>query len=416
MNTKGIMIILDGLGDCPQTALNGMTPLEAARTPNLDHLLEKGQCGLVHPISPGIPVGTQTGTGLLFGLPPHEIHKLTRGTVEAAGVGMMVQPGDVALRCNFATVKKDEHGWEIIDRRAGRIREGRKELAEALDGLDLGNGITSSFRAATQHRAILKLSGPGLSAKISDTDPGSAARPARVLESYGLNKVESSSVKTAEALNRFFVQSTQILKEHPVNLARMAEGRQPANGIISRGAGMVRNVQSIINKMGLVASVIAGEHTLLGLSSLFGFKTITSEHFTSLSDTDLDGKVLAATEALKQSNLVFLHIKATDIFAHDLNPLGKRDFIEKVDTSLKYLLKEDLVIGITADHSTDSRTGNHTGDPVPTILASPHGRRDTVSSYGEIQCTKGGLGQITANEYLHCLLNTMGHPVPLTAI
>ena len=104
---KGVIIILDGLGDRPSSLLNGATPLEAADTANLDQLASRGQCGQVDPFIPGMPVGTQTGTSLLMGVAPKDAYQLTRGPIEASGVGIPIQPGDVALRCNFATLETE---------------------------------------------------------------------------------------------------------------------------------------------------------------------------------------------------------------------------------------------------------------------------------------------------------------------
>ena len=117
MNCKGLLIILDGLGDRSCPALQGLTPLEAAATPNLDRLAGNGITGLVDPLCPGAPVGTHTGTGVLMGLVPADAASLARGPVEAAGIGLEVNPGDVLLRCNFATLGEDGAGLRIRDRR-----------------------------------------------------------------------------------------------------------------------------------------------------------------------------------------------------------------------------------------------------------------------------------------------------------
>ncbi|MGB5741681.1 MAG: hypothetical protein WBM65_04560, partial [Sedimenticolaceae bacterium] len=159
MRYKGLMIILDGMGDRRCPALNGQTPLEAAVTPTLDRLARDGISGMVDPLLAGVPVGTHTGTGILMGLAPADATQLARGPVEAAGIGLVMQPGEVALRCNFATLKKDGEGLGIEDRRAGRIREGTEELAAALRDIPLGGGITGGLYPTTQHRAVLALRG-----------------------------------------------------------------------------------------------------------------------------------------------------------------------------------------------------------------------------------------------------------------
>ena len=121
--SKGVIIILDGLGDRPVDALDGLTPLEAAVTPNFDRLVAGGSCGLVVPFVPGMPVGTHTGTSQLMGLAPADAFDLARGPIEAIGIDLLVQPGDVTLRANFATVDQDNSGFRVRDRRAGREQE-----------------------------------------------------------------------------------------------------------------------------------------------------------------------------------------------------------------------------------------------------------------------------------------------------
>ena len=196
---RGVLVILDGLGDRPIPALGGATPLEAARTPNLDRLVVRGQCGLVDPGIPDMPVSTHSGTGMLLGIDPEDIRRLARGPVEAAGIGLAMRDGDVAMRCNFATLERHAGTLRVLDRRAGRIASDTDELASALQNVALGDGISASLYPATQHRAVLCLSGLGLSGAISDTDPGERARlPAPVLASQPLRPDDASAIKTAE--------------------------------------------------------------------------------------------------------------------------------------------------------------------------------------------------------------------------
>ncbi len=408
MEHKGLLIILDGLGDRPAPAFGGATPLEAAHTPNLDRLADLGLCGLIDPLIPGIPVGTHTGTGILLGLAPRDAYQLSRGPVEAAGIGIPIQPGDVALRCNFATLQTERKQLTIVNRRAGRIREGTRELATGLQNIPLGHGITGTLRPATQHRAVLRLTGPGLSAAICDTDPGAGKQPARVLVCQPLQADDAAAAKTADAVNRFIREAFERLQDHPVNRQREAQGELPANGIITRGAGLLLNANNLIHHLGLRAAVIAGESTVIGLGRLFNYATIHDPRFTSLCDTDLAAKVAATRDALDRYDLVFLHIKGTDISAHDLDPLAKRAFLERVDDALLPLLSDELVIGVSGDHSTDCNTGRHCGDPVPSILYAPHGRRDTCQTFGETACMGGGLGRISATSFLASLLDAMG--------
>ena len=357
------MVILDGLGDAGISQFGSKTPLEAAHTPNMDALVSAGMAALIDPLYQGVPVGTHTGTGVLLGIPPREAAKLTRGPVEAAGIGLTSEWGDILIRCNFATVEKSGESLRIIDRRAGRISEGAHELARELVDMDLGDGISATLSPATHHRAVLKLSGEELSSAISDTDPGSALQGMGVLRSAP-QEPGAAAARTAHALNRFMYMAHDHLEQHPLNRMRTDAGLLPANGILCRSAGKNTQFISLVKQLGLKGSVIAGESTVVGLAKMLKYQVVSEPGFTSLPNTDLNAKVAAAGAALKENDIVFLHIKGPDICAHDHNPEGKRALLEAFDRTLAVLHKEDLVIAVTGDHSTDSNTGDHTGDPV----------------------------------------------------
>lgn len=405
---NGLIIILDGLGDRPVPVLDGATPLEAAHTPNMDELVSRGRCGLIDPLYPGVPVSTHTGAGVLFGINTRDAYKLPRGPVEAAGTGLPIMPGDIALRCNFATLRVDADGLEVIDRRAGRIHEDTTELAEALQEITLEDGFSASVRPATGHRAVMRLSGPGPLPVVSDTDPGSCPGRSHVLTCHTLDTDNPLGEQTANAVNAFIRAAHQRLDGHPVNRKRIQQGLLPANGIITRGAGSIRKLHNITHHLGLSTALVAGERTIIGLAHLSNFAVICRPEFTSMSDTSLEAKVSATLAALRDHDLVYLHIKAPDIFSHDRDPEGKKAFLERVDEALAPLLTRDIVIGVSADHSTDSNTGRHCGDPVPSLLCAPAGRRDLCREFGETQCISGGLGRISARGFLLSLLDEMG--------
>ncbi|MEM8933459.1 MAG: hypothetical protein AAGE94_19875, partial [Acidobacteriota bacterium] len=165
-----LLLVLDGLADRPHSRLGDRTPLEAADTPTFDRLARDGQAGLADPVAPGVVPDTGAGSLALFGQPPHA---LDRGPIEALGAGGDLTMADVVLRANLATL--DDDGY-LVDRRAGRIRDGAIELARALDGLVLPGGLTDRVevrvRAATEHRLAIVLRGDGLSAAIHGSDPG----------------------------------------------------------------------------------------------------------------------------------------------------------------------------------------------------------------------------------------------------
>lgn len=405
---KTVIVILDGLGDVPHAAFEGQTPLEAAATPNLDRLVSEGSCGLVDPLRPGVPVDTQTGTGVLLGLAADDIASLSRGPVDAAGMGLTLAHGDVALRCNFATLSREDGALRILDRRAGRITRGTGKLAKAINQITLPHGIKAKLVPGVQHRGALRLSGPGLSPDVSDTDPGTRS-PDRVLPSHARRANDAGGVRTAEALNVLLEQAAETLDDHPVNQERRAQGLPPANGILTRGAGAGRRIRNLLLHLRLRAAVVAGDRTILGLASLSGFTRVTDPAFTCLADTDIKAKARAALDALADHDVVYLHVKATDVLSHDQDPDGKRAFLERVDTDLAPLFaREDIVIGVAADHSTSSITGRHTGDPVPALVCSPTGRRDLCTRFNETMSIGGGLGRISAPSFLRTVLDAAG--------
>jgi 2,3-bisphosphoglycerate-independent phosphoglycerate mutase len=405
---KGLMFILDGLGDRPVSELQGKTPLEAAKTPNMDMLLTRGIGGLMDPLAPGVPVDTHTGTALLTGVSLRDAQFLRRGPIEAAGAGVVLRNGDVAIRCNFATIEKEGDDFLIKNRRAGRLREEEvAELARSLQQIDLGEGIQGSIQPATQHRAILHLSGPELSAAITDSDPMSGSR-LRIQMVIPHDPDNIRAARTANAVNRFIRIAYAQLAEHPFNTARRKAGRLEANGVICRGAGEMFELDNLLHYLKLKAALITGDCTVAGLGRLLKHTVFTSPAFTALADTDIDAKIRAGLTALNEHEIVFIHLKGPDICTHDFNPIGKMEFLERFDTALAAVPVENLVIGITGDHSSDSTLGEHSGDSVPSLLFSPRGRRDLCVEYGETGCCQGALGRISANHFLISMLDAMG--------
>ncbi len=392
-NTKKVLFfILDGLADEPQPELGNLTPLEAANTPNLDRLASAGEAFAMLPYVPGSEsVSTHTGTGLLFGVPGELVAPLGRGPVEAAGVGMQMNPGDVILRCNFATLEPKGEELLIRDRRAGRIDDRTDYLARALNGITLDNGVVARFIPATQHRGVLRLRGEGLSAAVSDVDPGDSYHPGEPVRPARPEDESPAAQRTANAINEYVRKAHAVLSGHVLNEERRAAGLLPANGIICRGAGMATTLNSLLVDSGLQVAVVTAEDTVVGLASLLGFDVVTDERFTALPDTDIEFKLLRGLKALDDHDVVIIHLKGADIAAHDRNPLLKRDFIERFDQALSRVVDEPgLIIALASDHGTDSATGAHTPLPVPSLLVA--------SGSDAKQTTKFGDRQVAGNE------------------
>lgn len=406
---QGLLVIMDGLGDRPGLALGGQTPLEAAVTPHMERLVSMGMCGNVYPIAPGIPVGTDVGHLHIFGYDSAKVYR-GRGPLEASSGGLELMDGDVAFRGNFATVTDD---LVVTDRRAGRIHEGTKTLAAALDGMELSGQIRVLAKELTEHRIAIVLRGEGLSDNITCTDPGTAEEGKRIAVPEALDKSREAK-RTAGALQEFTMKAYEILKELPLNREREANGLKPANVVLTRGAGKKTEMASLGKRYGIRAACIAGDKTVGGIARLSGMDYYTKECFTGSFDTDLMEKARLALELLQQRRYdwVVLHIKGTDLAGHDNLPEKKKEIVEKTDAMLGYLLERlDLgtcYLAFTADHSTPCEAYDHTGDGVPTFIAGNDVRRDQVTQVGERYFMEGALNNLTANDIFRLQMDLMG--------
>lgn len=404
ISRKSVVLILDGLGDLPSAFLDGRTPLEAARTPTLDRLAGAGFYGLADPVGKGKIPNTHSGCGVLMGVLPSDLDHLKRGPVEASGAGRVLGTDEIAVRANFATLEDHPAGLNIIDRRAGRINAGTEKLAVGLERVDLGDGISGALLPTDQHRCVLVFSGRGLDPRVGDTDPGDRGLPACVKPCEPL---ADAAKLTAGKIDRFLQLAREHLLGHPLNLEREAAGLLPANGIITRGAGRGFSLENALTSKGMNAAVVAGCNTVIGLARTLGFESITDSRFTADADTDIDAKFRAALSALERHDIVYVHIKAPDLFAHDHQPELKKAFLERVDRSSGVLERAGVVIALASDHSTDSNTGAHTADPVPTLLFDPStvsGDRERPPNFGEKACASGTMPRQSSHQLLLRLL------------
>jgi len=388
-----LLLIVDGLADRPVRALGGRTPLQAALTPTLDRLAREGRCGLADPVAPGVVPDTAAGCLALFGQSPLA---LKRGPVEAVGAGLELSPGDVALRGNFATL--DGEG-QVVDRRAGRIREGTAELAAALAEIDLPGELAREVevrvRATTEHRLAVVLHGDGLSSAIRGSDPGDGAVPGAPLVPRPVDPKDERAVETARVLAIFEQEARKVLAAHPVNREREASGLPPANLILTRGAGRIHRLVPLEEAgVPLRLACISGDRTVLGLAGWLGAEVVTGTSMTANLDTDLDAKFDAALQALRRSDLVALHLKGADIAAHDRRPDLKKDFLERLDRRLGTLVDrhpEPLRIAVASDHATLSESGQHSADPPPVLIWGEGVEADAVERYDETAAAAGDL-------------------------
>jgi 2,3-bisphosphoglycerate-independent phosphoglycerate mutase len=347
------------------------------------------------PIAPGIRPGSDTAHLSIFGYDPLKVYT-GRGAFEVLGIGMEVRGGDICFRANFATVEERNGQLIVLDRRAGRLEEG-KLLEEAVNSVSLRDfGVEMFFRASTEHRGALVLRGEGLSAAVSDTDPHEAGVP--VAEARALEDTEAAR-RTAQILNAFTRRAYAALRDHPVNKKRLAEGKLPGNAILLRGAAVMPHLVPVTEIYGIRAACIAGGALYKGVARLAGMEVLSVPGATGDLKTDLRAKAQAALEALRSFDLVFVHIKGTDNAGHDGDAEAKRKFIERVDReffgTILADLPKDLHICVSGDHTTPPAVREHTADPVPALFWGPAVRPDRVRTFTERAAGEGGLGRFS---------------------
>ena len=396
---KALLVICDGLGDRPCKELTNKTPLEAAKKPNLNALAKDGACGIMSPLGAGIRAGSDTAHLSIFG---YNIKKyyLGRGPLEALGLKMQLQQGDIAFRANLATVDKK---GVIIDRRAGRI-DNSEPFAELLNGMEI-KGIKFIIKAGTAHRLALVMRGKGLSPNISDSDPHKEG--IKPLEIKPLDDSKEAAF-TAKVLNEFLAKAHKILAGHKLNKGRKRQGLMEANFVLTRGAGVFKRIPSFEERFRMKACCIAGAGLYKGIARFIGMDVLDVEGATGKANTNINAKISKAMEALGEYDFVFVHIKGCDVFGHDGDAKGKKEFIERIDSALKPLLKlKDVLVIITADHSTPCCMKDHSGDAVPVLLKGPSVRADDVNEFTERTCAKGYYRFNSGIELMNEILNLM---------
>ncbi len=402
-----ILIVGDGMADRPVRDLGDRSPLEVAAKPNINRLAKKSVLGMWDPISPGVRPGSDTSHLALFGYEPRRYYP-GRGPFEALGVGADIRPGDVALRGNFATVNDD---LVVIDRRAGRALPENQELVRYLnENIGYVDGVEVKFYAATEHRVAVVLRGIGLSADVSDTDPHEVG--AKVLPSKPTSKDEGAA-KTAEILNRLTLMTYKLLKDHPLNKARVAKGLPPANIVLLRGAGTMTYVPKLQEREDLVLSrclAVSATAMIKGVCKLVGFDVITPPGATGGVDTNVMSKAEEVVKAYRNGyDLIYLHVKGTDAASHDGDVKSKVKVIEELDKAVGYVVDNvDLtstVIAITSDHTTPISVRDHTGDPVPVMIFSPELVGDGISEFDERNARKGSLCRLRGSDLMYTILD-----------
>ena len=412
-NVKIVYVLLDGIGDLPHPLLNDLTPLEAAYTPNMDALARAGAMGKVISVGKGIAPQSDIAVFNMLGYSFKAGSYVGRGVIESIGCNIDFQDGDLALRGNFATI--DERS-RIADRRAGRIispEEARAVCASLRDGIRFSDKDASlALEPTVAHRVVIRLrhAKMKLSERITNTDPaydkvdgmGIAKQTSGdlyVQKSEPQDGSEEARV-AARILNEFTAQTIKILKDHPVNAARIAAGRKPMNSILARDSGnRYPNLIPIDQRHNLKVGCIVDMPVEIGIS-----KVLKMQMFRGGDINDYEEKARVAAKGLSKVNAVYVHIKGPDEFGHDGDAKGKKKNIEEIDSrffgTLLKELKDYTAIVISGDHSTPCVKKGHSDDPVPLLVSGPHVKQDGSARFTETYSKRGSLGLIMGADVL----------------
>lgn len=388
-----LFIILDGLGDRPIKEFGGLTPLEAALTPNLDMLASKSICGNMYSLGVGIRPSSDVAHMTLFGVDYKRLYP-GRGPLELIGAGQDMEENDIAFRGNFCTL--DKNGI-IIDRRAKRKKPSER-LCSRLKRINI-NGFQFDMFNYAEHRFALRVRGKSVSTMVSDSDPHREnVHPLRVVPT----KDEENAKLTAQAINEYLSIVSEICLD---------EAEDGISGVLLRSVGKRPQWDTFNSMYGITHSCCLANNALYsGIAKSLGMRIISSKHY----DNYLDYYSIipeTITKELQENEFVFLHIAEGDLFGEDGNSKGKKAAIEHIDSTLSFLNQVDLestLIVVTADHSTPCALKAHSGDSVPIIIAGEGIRVDEVKEFGERSCSKGLLGTVCGSDLMNLVMNFCG--------
>ena len=383
--TRIVLLVLDGVGDLPDPGRGGQTPLEAARTPNLDRIVPESALGRLQPVGPGITPGSGPGHLALFGYDPIET-VVGRGVLEALGAGVRLEPGDVAARANFCTL--DANGI-VTDRRAGRIKtEECARLVRMLSAVSRIEDVQVVLEPGMGHRFVAVLRGLGLSGEVSDADPhreGAPVPAARPLADA------PGADKAARIANAFVARATETLR-----------GESKANGILLRGFSARPGLQGYRERWKLRAAALAAYPMYRGVAELAGMEVLPA------GQTPEDA-FAAAARSWREFDYFFIHVKGTDMAGEDGNFGAKVEAIEQVDRAFPALLeREPDVLCITGDHSTPVPARGHSWHPVPALVRSRLCGADGAPRFHERAARSGSLGLLASRDLIAVLLANAG--------
>ena len=400
---KYIIILGDGMADEPVPSLGGKTPLQAAVKPEIDWIAAHGRNGLLDTIPQGFAPGSEIANLAILGYDLPKVFE-GRGSLEAASMGVPIEDGEMAMRCNLITIEngkiKNHSGGQISSEEAAVLI---KYLQSELGGND------ANFFPGVSYRHLLKLKGGNK--HIITTPPHDVI--GEDFEKYLVRPEDEDAKSTAERLNGLILKSMELLAEHPVNIARAKAGKDMANSIWLWSPGYRPKMQPLQEQFPQIksGSVISAVDLIKGIGVYAGLKSIDVEGATGLYDTNYEGKAQAAIEALKKEDFVFLHLEASDEAGHDGDPELKVLTIRYLnDRIVRPVLNEirtwdeDVSIAVLPDHPTPCAIRTHTAKPVPFTIYRTNGSSDGVTAFDEFSAKDGSYGLLTGREFIEVFL------------
>lgn len=400
---KYIVILGDGMADEPIAQFGGKTPLQAAHTPCMDWLAQNSRVGLLHTVPAGYAPGSEVAHLALLGYDLDKVFE-GRGTLEAASMGIPVEPDEMAIRCNIICIEDDK----IKNHSAGHISdEEAEELVNYLNENLADERVR--FFPGVSYRHLLKIKGGNKHIKCTPPHdvPGTPFRDVMV------EALIPEAEETVALINELTLKSQELLSKHPVNLKRVTEGKDPANSIWTWSPGYKPAMETFGEKFGVKkGAVISAVDLIRGIGVYCGLKPIIVEGATGLWNTNYEGKAQAAIDALKGGcDFVFLHVEASDEAGHEGDFELKKKTIEDLDSRIcrpiveaMKDLDEPLTIAILPDHPTPCAIRTHSASPVPFLIYRPGETPDDVTEYNEVAAVKGSYGTMSDDEFIKELL------------
>ena len=397
---KHIIILGDGMADWPAASLGNKTLLQHAHTPFMNLLASKGRTGMLLTVDEGFHPGSEVANMSVMGYNLPKVYE-GRGPLEAASIGVELQSEDLAMRCNLVCVEGDI----LKNHSAGHITTEEADVLVKYLQEHLGNERVQ-FHTGVQYRHLLVIKGGNK--QINCTPPHDV--PLHPFRPLMVKAGVPEAQETADLINELILKSQELLANHPINLKRMAEGKDPANSIWPWSPGYRPQMEplSVMYPSIKKGSVISAVDLINGIGVYAGLRRISVEGATGLYDTNYENKVAAALEALKTDDLVYLHIEASDEAGHEGNFDLKQLTIENLDKRVVGPIyeavkgwDESVAIAVLPDHPTPCELRTHTADPVPFLIYYPGIKPDQVQTFDEIACAAGIYGVMKENEFMN---------------